>query len=83
MTDFLVVAEGTVDRHVKALAQNVEEDLKKDQITPMYVEGLQSSDWVVLDYGDMLIHVMTHELREKYALEQLWKEGKIIDTKSL
>jgi len=79
MTDFFIIAEGTVDRHVRALAGTIEQDLQACKMRPMHVEGLQEGDWVVLDYGNVVIHLFTPELREKYSLEQLWKEGKIID----
>ncbi len=79
MTDFFIIAEGTVDRHVRALAGMIEQELQAHKIRPIHVEGLQEASWVVLDYGYFVIHLFTPELREKYSLEQLWKEGKIID----
>jgi len=79
MTDFFIIAEGTVDRHVRALANTVEKDLQTLKMRPMHVEGLQEGDWVVLDYGNVVIHLFTSELREKFSIEELWKEGKIVD----
>jgi len=79
MTDYFIIAEGTVDRHVRALAGVIEDELHACKMRPMYVEGLQEGDWVVLDYGHVVIHLFTPELREKYSLEQLWQQGKIID----
>lgn len=80
MTDFFVLAEGTVDRHLKALSQTIMDSLAEEQIFPWYTEG-QGGDWIVLDYGDFVIHLFTPELREKYSLEELWHEGKIVDVK--
>lgn len=79
MTDYFVIAEGTVDRHVKALGQTIMDEFSKEKRWPIHVEGLQEGDWVVLDYGSFVIHLFTPQLREKYGLEKLWKEGKIVD----
>lgn len=81
MTDYFVIAEGTVDRHVIALSHYLIDELSKHGIEPWHVEGQQEGDWIVLDYSDFVIHLFTHELREKYALEELWTKGKIVDVK--
>lgn len=81
MTDYFLVAEGTVERHVKAIADHVEDYLAKKGIHPNHVEGKKVGDWIVLDYGDFVIHLMESEMREKYRLEEMWKEGKIVDLK--
>lgn len=81
MTDFFIIAEGTVDRHVKALSQTIYDELAPDRHYPLHVEGQQEGDWVVLDYADFVIHLFIPELREKYALEDLWKRGKVVDVK--
>lgn len=83
MTDYFIIAEGTVDRHVKALSQAIQDELsKKAQLTPLHVEGEQEGDWVVLDYGDFVIHLFIPELREKYALEELWQKGRLVSVKT-
>lgn len=79
MTDYFMIAEGTVDRHVKALSQNIIDELSLQGLNPLYVEGQQEGDWVVVDYSDFIIHLFIPELREKYSLEQIWKKGKIVD----
>lgn len=79
MTDYFVIAEGTVDRHVKALSNSIVEEGEKYGLHPSHVEGLQESDWVVLDFSDIVIHLFIPELREKYSLEKLWNAGKIVD----
>ena len=79
MTDYFIIAEGTVDRHVKALSDAVENELEKTKKRPLYTEGKQSGEWAVLDYGDFIVHLLIPELREKYALEQIWRESKIVD----
>lgn len=79
MTDYFIIAEGNVDRHVKALGQIVIDFLGDQGIKPLHLEGEKSGDWLVVDYGDIVLHLFIPELREKYSLETLWKEGKIID----
>lgn len=79
MTDYFVVAEGTSDRHVRALGQTIQEDLSVQGEVPFHTEGEKTGDWLVLDYTEVVIHLFMPGLRERYALESLWKEGKIID----
>lgn len=81
MTDYFLVAEGTVERHVAALGRLLVELCAKKGFQPHHVEGLKRGDWVVLDFGDFVIHLMETEMREKYRLEEIWKEGKIVDLK--
>ena len=79
LTDFVVIAEGNVDRHVSAISQAVVDTMKKNGEPPLYVEGLKDGDWVVIDFGFVMVHLFQPGLREKYLLEQLWKDGEIID----
>lgn len=79
MTDYFVIAEGTVNRHVRALSQAIVDEFALRGRHPWHVEGQQESDWVVVDYSDFVIHLFTPELREKYALEELWKKGDVVD----
>ena len=81
MTDYFIIAEGTVDRHVKALSNAIIDELAQLKRSPLHVEGQQEGDWVVVDYGDYVIHLFIPELREKYALEELWRKGQIVDVK--
>ncbi|MFT7387068.1 MAG: ribosome-associated protein [Candidatus Endobugula sp.] len=70
--DNLIVVTGTSNRHVKSLAGNVVDELKKKGIQPIGVEGMDSSDWVLVDYGTAVIHVMLPQTRQFYDLEKLW-----------
>ncbi|MBF8262950.1 MAG: hypothetical protein HW387_615 [Parachlamydiales bacterium] len=76
ITDYLVIAEGNVDRHVISIAKSIIEDLKE---VPFHIEGLANGDWVVLDFSNVVVHLFQPGLREKYSLEKLWKEGQIVD----
>lgn len=79
LTDFAVIAEGNVDRHVIALATAILQALENIGEKPAHIEGLQTGDWVVLDFLDFMVHLFMPGLRDKYQLEQLWKKGKILD----
>jgi len=79
LTDYVLIAEGNVDRHVIAIAGGVIEALKKEGEKPIHVEGLETGDWVVIDYLDYMIHIFMPGLRDKYHLEEIFRDGKIID----
>lgn len=79
MADYCVIAEGSVGRHVKALCYALKDELKHGSSSLYHCEGEDDGDWVVMDCGDILIHLLTPDMREKYALEELWKKGKIVD----
>lgn len=80
VTDYFLIAEGNIDRHVRALARAIKENLhKKWDRLPLSIEGQSHCEWVVLDYGDLIIHLFTPELRAKYKIEKLWQEGKLVE----
>lgn len=81
LTDYVLIAEGSVDRHVIAMAHELIAVLKKDGERAIYVEGLETGDWVVLDYLDYMIHLFAPGWRDKYRLEELFKQGKLVDLK--
>lgn len=81
MTDYLLIAEGTVDRHVKALLKTAEEAASEAGVESLQIEGSHTGDWCVIDYGDIMVHLFQPGLREHYSLEELWKEGKIVNLK--
>lgn len=79
MADYYLIAEGNIDRHVRSISKSLQDILSEVGMKLLHADGQQSSDWVVLDYGDIVIHLLIPDLRERYALEQLWREAKIID----
>ena len=72
VTDFMILASGTSNRHVRSLVNRVTEDLKESGVSPLGVEGRETSEWVLVDYGDIVVHVMQAEARSFYDLERLW-----------
>lgn len=73
VTDYMVVCSGTSSRHVKSLADNAWVEAKKAGYTPLGMEGQQSADWILVDFGDLVVHVMLPEARQFYDLERLWQ----------
>lgn len=75
VTDYMVVASGTSTRHVKSIADEVVRFAKKTGVMPLGVEGEREAEWVLVDLGDVIVHVMLPRVREFYALERLWTVG--------
>ena len=72
IADYMVIASGTSDRHVRSVAQRVVEKTKEAGFRPHGVEGQQDSEWVLIDLNEMIVHVMLPRVREFYGLEKLW-----------
>jgi len=72
ITDRMVIASGTSTRHVKSIADSVALKAKQAGFPALGVEGAQAAEWVLIDLGDVVVHVMTPAIREFYALEKLW-----------
>jgi ribosome-associated protein len=72
IADYMVVASGRSERHVKSLADHIFRKLKTAHHKPLALEGMGKSDWVLLDAGDVIIHMFPPEIRELYNLEKLW-----------
>lgn len=80
VTDYMVIVTSTSERHAKALAEYVSVEMKENDFVPLGIEGQQGSDWVLLDLGDVILHVMTAQAREFYQLEKLWTVNKVEET---
>ncbi len=74
-TDYFVIAGGTSDVQVKAIAEHVLDELKKESVRPEHLEGLRGGRWVLLDYVDFVVHVLHPQARDFYQLENLWGDA--------
>ena len=75
IADYLIIATGTSSRHVSSLAEKTVDDLKKNNIKNVNTEGLDKGDWVLIDGGDIIIHLFREEVREFYDTEKLWSSS--------
>ena len=72
ITDYMIVTSGRANRHVGAIAENVAKGLKESGAPAPHMEGLANCDWVLIDSGDVIVHVFRPEVREFYNLEKMW-----------
>ncbi|HLT85043.1 MAG TPA: ribosome silencing factor [Phototrophicaceae bacterium] len=79
LTDAFVVASGATDRQVRAIVDAVDEAMHREGVRTVRKEGVSEAHWVLLDYGDVIVHVQQTEDREFYALERLWKDCPVIE----
>tara|TARA_A100001234_G_scaffold140137_1_gene123028 strand:- start:202 stop:588 length:387 start_codon:yes stop_codon:yes gene_type:complete len=73
MADFMLIASGTSSRQIRAIAENTVTKIKKSSNVNVNIEGLNQSDWVLIDAGDIIIHLFRPEVREFYNLEKMWQ----------
>jgi ribosome-associated protein len=76
IADAMVVATGRSNRHVASIAEHVVKDIEKAGVPRVRVEGLRQGDWVLIDAGDVIVHVFRPEVRAHYNLEKMWSAGK-------
>lgn len=81
--DYFIIADGTNPNQVSALVDNVEENMEEAGYTPKRIEGIKNSNWVLMDYGDIIVHVFSKEDRLFYDLERIWKDGKELTEEDL
>ena len=79
LADYFVIADGSNASQVKAMADNVEEELGKAGHECRQIEGYQTAGWILMDYGDLIIHVFDEENRLFYDLERIWRDGKVLE----
>lgn len=82
-TEFFVITSGTNQRQVQAISDEIEEQLKKQLATrPIRIEGYNTAEWILMDYGDFVFHIFEQKAREFYDLERLWRDAKKVDLPS-
>ncbi len=82
LADYFVIASGGSSTHVRSLADELEEKLKAEGVTPARIEGYRSNSWILLDYSSVVVHVFTQEARDFYDLDRLWADGEKISYES-
>ena len=81
-TDAIVLCTGSSRVHLRAIVSEVEKRMRRRDIRPLATEGLNTTGWVVLDYGEVVAHVFTDESRRYYNLERLWGDGQLVEWQS-
>lgn len=83
LADYFIIANGTNENQVRAMVDNVQDELFKAGYEAKQIEGYRSGNWILLDYGDIIVHVFSKEDRLFYDLERIWRDGKSIEIGSL
>lgn len=73
--DYFVICSGNSARQVQAIADEIEESLRNQKVRPLHIEGYKNAEWVLMDYGPLIIHVFTEQARRFYDLERLWRDA--------
>ena len=79
IADYFVIASGTNSNQVQAIVDNVEEQLGRAGFEAKQIEGYRNSSWILMDYGDVIVHVFDEENRLFYDLERIWRDGKVLE----
>ncbi|HBT63248.1 MAG TPA: ribosome silencing factor [Ruminococcaceae bacterium] len=79
IADYFVIATGTSSTQAKALADYLETELAEQGVKPQRIEGYSSANWILMDYGSMIVHIFYKETRDFYNLERLWKDGQQLE----
>ncbi|MCI8268143.1 MAG: ribosome silencing factor [Lachnospiraceae bacterium] len=82
LADYFIIASGSNANQVQAMTDNVEEILGKAGYEPRQIEGYRSANWILMDYGDIIVHVFCREDRLFYDLERIWRDGKVVETEA-
>lgn len=81
--DYFIIASGRSTTQVKALAGELEDKLSQQGLEPRRVEGETSAMWILMDYGDVIVHIFNHDTRDFYSLERLWSDAKHLDVQEV
>lgn len=79
IADYFVIVTGNSGTHLQALARHVEDKLEEQGFRPLRIEGFRDAQWILLDYGSVIIHLFLPEQRSYYNLERLWGDAKMVD----
>jgi ribosome-associated protein len=79
ITDYFVICTGSSNTQVKAISDHVSDELKKQKIRPLHVEGTTHQEWILMDYVDVVVHIFQPQKREYYGLERLWGDAEIME----
>jgi ribosome-associated protein len=83
-TDFFLICSGTSEPHLKAIAGEIQERLKKDhEVRPLAVDGYPMSQWIIIDYNDVVVHIFHEQKRSYYSLEDLWSDAPRLELPAL
>ena len=83
VADYFIIASGANKNQVQAIVENVDDELAKAGHHPKQVEGYQTANWILLDYGDIIIHIFDEESRLFYDIERIWRDGQDVDVQEL
>lgn len=83
LADYFIIASGSNANQVQAMTDNVEEVLGKAGYEPRQIEGYRSANWILMDYGDIIVHVFCREDRLFYDLERIWRDGRTVEREEL
>jgi ribosome-associated protein len=79
IADYFIICSGRSNTQVQAIAESIQEELKKEGVLAMRREGFREASWVLLDYGDVIVHVFQEKERQFYNLERLWGDARIVE----
>ena len=82
VADYFIIATGTSSTHIRALADDVDDEMSKLQVEPGYIEG-KATGWILMDYGTVIVHIFTADMREHFNLEHLWADAKSVDLSNI
>ncbi len=83
MCDYFVISSASSERQIKSIAEEIKEGLEKEEVFPSHIEGLREARWILLDYGDIVIHLFVQSDRDHYGLETIWKDAPVINIDTL